>query len=138
MSTPNPLSSGVRPIQQQAAIALTIAAISLSSKTDQEKLAKALTAQAVANVFQSLAQGDTSALSTALQGLLSGISDPALKAWAESFIAQGSFIAGIPADIMKVVPVASDALQGWFLNTAIGMNYVASAYISAYQQPAAK
>lgn len=137
MSTPNPLS-GVRPIQQQIAIALTIGAISLSSKTDAEKLAKALTAQAVANVFQSLANGDTSALTGALAGLLSGISDPALKAWAESLVSQASVVAGIPADIMKVIPVGSDVLQGYFLNTALGMNFVANAYIAAYQAPAAK
>lgn len=129
MSTPNPL---IQSLPEQAASALTVAAIDAFGKTNAGKLAAAMTAQSVAAILQSAGSGDVSGAITQFQALLGAIKDPGLAMLAGNLFKVGAPFLQVEGQVIADTPLLGTSVAGWFTGTAAGMNAAAQAYITAY------
>lgn len=123
-------------LPQQAAQLLTVAAIDAGAKSDQEKLARALSAQSVASVFQAMGSGDVPGALANFQALIGSIKDPGLAQVVNNLFAVGSPFLQAEAQVIAATPLLGTSVAGWFAGTAVGMNTAAQAYISAYGKTA--
>jgi hypothetical protein len=122
----------ITPLQQAAAEALTTAAIDLNAKDDAAKLARAMAAQAVANVFKTAAGGDFAGALAELRSMLGSISDPGEATLVNTLYGYGAPLLSAEAQIIAAMPVVGTLVVGWLTATAAGMSTVAAAYIAKY------
>lgn len=130
------MSANITSLGQDLAEIATTAAINIGAKDNSEKLARAMTANSVGQIFSAAGQGNLTQIDADIDALVSSIKDPALHAVAAQLAANGKTLLNAGIAAAQKTPFLGTTVDAVFQNIGTGMTTIAQKEIAAYSPPA--